>query len=120
MQGAFDRRREQRRERRLSIRIGAPELSEDLALAGDRGIETGCNAEKVRDRGRVRPNGDRLRGRGGLAEPDTRVHLSRQRREQLDAVARDERERSALGGGRRGSGEALARRNRRVPLMERP
>jgi hypothetical protein len=56
MQGAFDRRREQRRERIRSIDVRPPELTEDLALTRNRGIETRGDAEEMRDCGGIRPH----------------------------------------------------------------
>ena len=120
MQSPLDSCREQRWERGRATNVGPAELPEDLALPGDRRIEAGRDAEEVRDRGRIGPYVDGLDGSARLAEPGTRVGVWSDRREQLDAMTRHKSERSTVGGGRRESGEALARRYRRVPLMERP
>ena len=123
MQRALDGGREQRRERRRATRIRAAELPEDLTLAGDRGVETGGDAEEVRHRGGLGPDDHRIHELGRLdrpTEPGASIAFRGETAEDLDAVTRDEPERAPLGRARHGCREALTRGDRRVSLMERP
>src|SRR5882672_7461025 len=123
MQGALDGGRKQGREGLSASGVRATELAEDLTLAGDRGIETGRKAEKVGHRFGLGADDDRVQRSGcfvGTAQPGVGINVRGKTCEDLDAMTCDERKRPSLDRLRGRLGEALARVDRRVPLVERP
>ena len=120
MQRAFHRSGQERRQGRRARGVGPTKLPEDLPLTGDRGVEPRRDAEEVSHRGGVRADDDRVRGVAGLAQPVPSVHIPCEAREDLDAMTGDERERAPFDREGHRRREPFARRDRRVPLVERP